>query len=82
MAEQALIAAFGGREPRIGAEVFTALSSVVLGDVTLAAGPSVWQNALLRADQRCPARGLMLSYARAAVPSRSAPEAPFRSARA
>ncbi|QKW53816.1 gamma carbonic anhydrase family protein [Streptomyces buecherae] len=50
MAQQALIAAFGGREPRVGAEVFVAPSSVVLGEVTLGAGSSVWYNAVLRAD--------------------------------
>ncbi|MFE6779953.1 gamma carbonic anhydrase family protein [Streptomyces sp. NPDC057702] len=50
MAQQALIAAFGGKEPRVGAEVFVAPSAVVLGEVRLEAGSSVWYNAVLRAD--------------------------------
>ncbi|MER0245739.1 gamma carbonic anhydrase family protein [Streptomyces sp. HSW2009] len=50
MAQQALIAAFGGKEPQVGADVFTAPSSVIIGEVTLAAGASVWYHAVLRAD--------------------------------
>lgn len=50
MAGQALITGFGGKHPRIDAESFVAPSSVVLGDVVLAAGSSVWYGAVLRAD--------------------------------
>lgn len=37
-------------EPRRDASVFVAPGAVVVGDVTLAAGVSVWYNAVLRAD--------------------------------
>ncbi|MFI9201375.1 gamma carbonic anhydrase family protein [Streptomyces sp. NPDC053048] len=50
MAERALIAGVGGKEPDVDPEAFTAPTSVVLGDVTLAAGASVWYHAVLRAD--------------------------------
>ncbi|MEV6795996.1 gamma carbonic anhydrase family protein [Streptomyces sp. NPDC051320] len=50
MAEQALISGVGGRRPRIDPAAFTAPTSVVLGDVTLAAGSSVWYHTVLRAD--------------------------------
>lgn len=51
MPEQgALIAAVGGREPKIDPEAFTAPSSVVVGEVVLQAGSSVWYNAVLRGD--------------------------------
>ncbi|UNO38653.1 gamma carbonic anhydrase family protein [Streptomyces sp. MST-110588] len=50
MADRALVAGFGGRTPRIDAEAFTAPSSVVLGEVTMAAGSSLWYNAVLRGD--------------------------------
>ncbi|MFH8370130.1 gamma carbonic anhydrase family protein [Streptomyces sp. NPDC018031] len=50
MAQQALISAVGGKKPEIAAEAFTAPTSVVLGEVTLAAGASVWYHAVLRAD--------------------------------
>ncbi|MFB6815731.1 gamma carbonic anhydrase family protein [Streptomyces sp. NPDC056347] len=50
MAEQALITGLGGKEPDIDAEAFTAPTSVVVGEVTLAAGASVWYQAVLRAD--------------------------------
>ncbi|MCM2415458.1 MULTISPECIES: gamma carbonic anhydrase family protein [unclassified Streptomyces] len=50
MAEQALIRAMGGKEPDIDAAAFTAPTSVVIGEITLAAGSSVWYNAVLRAD--------------------------------
>ncbi|WP_431040736.1 gamma carbonic anhydrase family protein [Streptomyces sp. P1-3] len=46
----ALIAGVGGQEPKIDPGAFTAPTSVVLGDVTLAAGASVWYHAVLRAD--------------------------------
>ncbi|MFI1970848.1 gamma carbonic anhydrase family protein [Streptomyces cinnamoneus] len=50
MTERALIAGVGGKEPEIDLEAFTAPTSVVVGDVTLAAGVSVWYHAVLRAD--------------------------------
>ncbi|WP_328697660.1 gamma carbonic anhydrase family protein [Streptomyces sp. NBC_00342] len=50
MAEQALIAAMGGQEPDIDPSAFTAPTSVVIGEVTMAAGSSVWYHAVLRAD--------------------------------
>lgn len=50
MAEQALISGVGGKEPVIDPEAFTAPTSVVLGEVTLAAGSSVWYHTVLRAD--------------------------------
>ncbi|MEU8628939.1 gamma carbonic anhydrase family protein [Streptomyces sp. NPDC048669] len=50
MAEQALITAIGGKEPEIDASAFTAPTSVVIGEVTMAAGSSLWYHAVLRAD--------------------------------
>ncbi|WNI14214.1 gamma carbonic anhydrase family protein [Actinacidiphila sp. ITFR-21] len=45
-----LVAAVAGRKPRIDRDAYTAHGSVVLGDVTLAAGSSVWYHAVLRGD--------------------------------
>ncbi|MGK5627505.1 gamma carbonic anhydrase family protein [Streptomyces sp. URMC 123] len=50
MAERALRMGIGGKEPRVDASAFTAPTSVVIGDVSLAAGSSVWYHAVLRAD--------------------------------
>ncbi|NED87999.1 gamma carbonic anhydrase family protein [Streptomyces sp. SID11233] len=50
MAEQALITAIGGQEPDIDPSAFTAPTSVVIGEVTMAPGSSVWYHAVLRAD--------------------------------
>ncbi|PZT73744.1 MULTISPECIES: gamma carbonic anhydrase family protein [unclassified Streptomyces] len=50
MAEQALVMALGGKEPRIDADAFTAPTSVAIGDITMAAGSSLWYQAVLRAD--------------------------------
>ncbi|MGW0669508.1 gamma carbonic anhydrase family protein [Streptomyces sp. NPDC002746] len=50
MAEQALITAMGGQEPDIDPSAFTAPTSVVIGEVTMAADSSVWYHAVLRAD--------------------------------
>ncbi|WP_030809776.1 gamma carbonic anhydrase family protein [Streptomyces sp. NRRL S-337] len=50
MAERALISPVGGKEPKVDPTAFTAPTSVVLGEVTLAAGASVWYHAVLRAD--------------------------------
>ncbi|WP_171170514.1 gamma carbonic anhydrase family protein [Streptomyces sp. I05A-00742] len=50
MTERALIAGVGGKEPAVDAAAFTAPTSVVVGDVTLAAGTGIWYHAVLRAD--------------------------------
>ncbi|WP_327322093.1 gamma carbonic anhydrase family protein [Streptomyces sp. NBC_01210] len=50
MAERALISGVGGRTPKVDPGSFTAPTSVVVGDVTLAAGASVWYQTVLRAD--------------------------------
>ncbi|MEU7333691.1 gamma carbonic anhydrase family protein, partial [Streptomyces parvus] len=50
MAEQALITGMGGKEPDIDVDAFVAPTSVVIGEVTLAPGSSVWYQAVLRAD--------------------------------
>jgi carbonic anhydrase/acetyltransferase-like protein (isoleucine patch superfamily) len=48
--QRALIAGVGGREPRIDPDAFIAPTSVVVGDVTVAAGASVWYHTVIRAD--------------------------------
>lgn len=51
MAERrALIAGVGGKEPKVDPEAFAAPTSVVIGDVSVAAGASVWYHAVLRGD--------------------------------
>nr|WP_203599659.1 gamma carbonic anhydrase family protein [Streptomyces sp. SID10853] len=45
-----MISGVGGREPSVDPRSFTAPTSVVVGDVTLAAGSSVWYHTVLRAD--------------------------------
>ncbi|GAA2300720.1 gamma carbonic anhydrase family protein [Streptomyces caniferus] len=50
MAGRALISPVGGKEPKVDQEAFTAPTSVVLGEVTMAPGSSVWYHAVLRAD--------------------------------
>lgn len=50
MAERALITAVGGKEPDIDAEAFAAPTSVVVGEVMMAPGSSVWYHSVLRAD--------------------------------
>ncbi|QNE78590.1 gamma carbonic anhydrase family protein [Streptomyces finlayi] len=50
MAEQALIMGMGGKEPVIDADAFVAPTAVVIGEVTMSAGSSVWYHAVLRAD--------------------------------
>ncbi|UZJ32999.1 gamma carbonic anhydrase family protein [Streptomyces endophytica] len=50
MTERAFISPVGGKEPQVAATAFTAPTSVVIGEVTLAAGASVWYHAVLRAD--------------------------------
>ncbi|GHJ32933.1 gamma carbonic anhydrase family protein [Streptomyces hygroscopicus] len=49
-AVRALIFGIGGKEPRIDPETFVAPTSVVIGDVVLAAGSSVWYQTVLRGD--------------------------------
>jgi carbonic anhydrase/acetyltransferase-like protein (isoleucine patch superfamily) len=46
----ALVAPVSGRTPVIDQAAYTAPTSVVLGDVTLAAGASVWYHTVLRGD--------------------------------
>ncbi|MGY5129820.1 gamma carbonic anhydrase family protein [Streptomyces nigrescens] len=50
MAEPALISPVGGKEPKVDQKAFTAPTSVVLGEVTMGPGASVWYQAVLRAD--------------------------------
>ncbi|AJE39598.1 gamma carbonic anhydrase family protein [Streptomyces nodosus] len=50
MTHQALIRGFGGKDPQVDREAFTAPTSVVIGEVTLHAGAGVWYGAVLRAD--------------------------------
>ncbi|MGV9557927.1 gamma carbonic anhydrase family protein [Streptomyces sp. NPDC003522] len=50
MTHKALIVGIGGREPRIDGAAFVSPTSSVIGDVTLAAGASVWYGAVLRGD--------------------------------
>ncbi|WP_327270213.1 gamma carbonic anhydrase family protein [Streptomyces sp. NBC_01218] len=50
MAEQPLIRGVGGQEPFVDPDAFVAPTAVVLGEVTLAPGSSVWYQAVLRAD--------------------------------
>jgi carbonic anhydrase/acetyltransferase-like protein (isoleucine patch superfamily) len=46
----ALVQGIADRTPRIDAEVWLAETAVITGDVTLAAGASVWHGAVLRGD--------------------------------
>ncbi|MEU2431937.1 gamma carbonic anhydrase family protein [Streptomyces sp. NPDC007861] len=48
--ERTLVSGIGGKEPQIAPEAFTAPTSVVVGDVTIGPGASVWYHAVLRAD--------------------------------
>ncbi|WP_069174184.1 gamma carbonic anhydrase family protein [Streptomyces griseus] len=50
MAEQALVTGIGGKEPHVDPDAFVAPTSVVVGEVSLAPGSSVWYQAVLRAD--------------------------------
>ncbi|GHH85015.1 hypothetical protein GCM10018793_51340 [Streptomyces sulfonofaciens] len=50
MAERALISAVGGKAPAIDEGAFIAPASVVIGEVTVRGGASVWYGAVLRAD--------------------------------
>jgi gamma-carbonic anhydrase len=46
----AIIRALGALAPQLGPDVYLAETSVVIGDVTLGAGVSVWYGAVLRGD--------------------------------
>lgn len=46
----ALILPFGDKQPRIAADAFLAPTATLIGDVTIAAGASVWFGAVLRGD--------------------------------
>ncbi|MFE4673484.1 MULTISPECIES: gamma carbonic anhydrase family protein [unclassified Streptomyces] len=50
MGQQALITGIGGKDPDLDQEAFAAPTSVVIGEVTLHAGASVWYGTVLRAD--------------------------------
>ncbi|WP_328497729.1 gamma carbonic anhydrase family protein [Streptomyces sp. NBC_00414] len=50
MTHEALVMGIGGKDPQVDPEAFVAPTSVVIGDVTLLAGASVWYGAVLRAD--------------------------------
>ncbi|MEV6755399.1 gamma carbonic anhydrase family protein [Streptomyces sp. NPDC051214] len=50
MSHEALITGFGGKNPQIDQDAFTAPTSVIIGEVTLHAGASAWYGAVLRAD--------------------------------
>jgi carbonic anhydrase/acetyltransferase-like protein (isoleucine patch superfamily) len=45
-----LITAVGGKEPEVDATAFAAPTAVVVGEVTMGPGSSVWYHAVLRAD--------------------------------
>jgi len=45
-----MIIPFDGKHPRIGREVFIAPTAVLIGDVTIADGASIWYGAVLRGD--------------------------------
>lgn len=45
-----MIAGVGDRSPQVDGEAYAAPTSVVVGEVTLAAGASVWYGAVLRGD--------------------------------
>ncbi|MFD7614196.1 gamma carbonic anhydrase family protein [Streptomyces sp. NPDC059828] len=48
--QRALISGVGGKQPRIDPGAFVAPTSVVIGEVSLAAGSSIWYHAVLRGD--------------------------------
>jgi carbonic anhydrase/acetyltransferase-like protein (isoleucine patch superfamily) len=45
-----LVRSWGGKEPRLAAGVFVADDAVIVGDVEIGAGSSVWFGAILRGD--------------------------------
>jgi len=46
-----MIVEYRGKSPRIGHNVYIAPTAVIIGDVTLADGASVWYGAVLRGDE-------------------------------
>ncbi|MFJ8695732.1 gamma carbonic anhydrase family protein [Streptomyces roseolilacinus] len=50
MTERPLITAVGGKEPEVAPAAFAAPTSVVVGEVTMGPGSSIWYHAVLRAD--------------------------------
>jgi carbonic anhydrase/acetyltransferase-like protein (isoleucine patch superfamily) len=50
MGREALVMGFGGKDPQVDPEAFVSPTSVVIGEVTLGRGASVWYGAVLRAD--------------------------------
>ncbi|GAA2284956.1 gamma carbonic anhydrase family protein [Streptomyces ruber] len=50
MTHEALIAGVAGKEPKVDRQAYTAPRSVVVGEVTLHPGASVWYGAVLRAE--------------------------------
>ena len=44
------ILSYGGKWPKIAPDVFIAEGALVIGDVTIGAGSSIWYNAVVRAD--------------------------------
>jgi gamma-carbonic anhydrase len=46
----AIVRAFGGRAPRLGADVFLAETATVIGDVEIGEGSSLWWSAVARGD--------------------------------
>jgi len=45
-----VIRAFGGKTPRVDEAAFVASSAMVIGDVAIGAGSSIWYGAVLRGD--------------------------------
>ncbi len=81
MTQQALIMGIGGKDPQVDPEAFTAPTSVVIGDVTLHAGASVWYGAVLRADS-VRSSSAPTATSRTTAPSTSTPASRSRSANA
>ncbi|MGW3014194.1 gamma carbonic anhydrase family protein [Streptomyces sp. NPDC001219] len=50
MTARPLLSPVGGKEPKVDQKAFTAPTSVVLGEVTMGPGASVWYHTVLRAD--------------------------------
>ena len=50
MVERALVTGIAGKEPDIDPDAFLAPTSVVVGEVSMAAGSSIWYHAVLRGD--------------------------------
>jgi gamma-carbonic anhydrase len=44
------IVPFGGKTPQIAPDAFVALGAMIIGDVAIGAGSSIWYNCVLRAD--------------------------------